>query len=217
MTGDEVYGQGPVLRGWLAERQLSYVPTIGCGPRGQNARTISAILPKDAWEIRSAGNSAHGLREYAWVMVPLTGDHSDFENALLIRRSLASSERAYYCSRSCCDRLWGRSLSRVWVGTSRLMRCVAGQPGWMLCMPGSAGISAGRSHTNGREYLRGLLAPLERGDGWTLAEQAGEVCPDATGQLSFFVGPDGADGTPAGRVPRPHQVHRTRTLRGAER
>ncbi|GAA0914064.1 hypothetical protein GCM10009549_28130 [Streptomyces thermoalcalitolerans] len=151
VTGDEIYGQDPVLRGWLAERQLSYVPTIGCGPRGQNARTISAILPKDAWEIRSAGNSAHGLREYAWVMVPLTGDHSDFENALLIRRSLASSERAYYCSRSCCDRLWGRSLSRVWVGTSRLMRCVAGQPGWMLCMPGSAGISAGRSHTNGRE------------------------------------------------------------------
>ncbi|MBC3982853.1 hypothetical protein H8N01_09805 [Streptomyces sp. AC536] len=28
------------------------------------------------------------------------------------------------------------------------------------------------------EYLRGLLAPLERRNGWTPAEQAGEVCPD---------------------------------------
>ncbi len=28
------------------------------------------------------------------------------------------------------------------------------------------------------EYLRGLLAPLERRNGWTLVEQAGEVCPD---------------------------------------
>lgn len=26
VTGDEVEGQNPVLRGWLAERRLSYVP-----------------------------------------------------------------------------------------------------------------------------------------------------------------------------------------------
>ncbi|PWI05913.1 IS701 family transposase [Streptomyces sp. NWU339] len=101
VTGDEVYGQDPVLRGWLAQRRLGYVLAIGCkhrcGPRGQNVRTVSAILPEDAWEIRSAGDGAHGLREYAWALVPLPGRHEDgFEDALLIRRSLADGERAYY-------------------------------------------------------------------------------------------------------------------------
>src|ERR1044072_5824792 len=34
-----------------------------------------------------------------------------------------------------------------------------------------------------KEYLRGLLAPLERKNGWTLAEQAGEGCPDGMQRL----------------------------------
>ncbi|MGW5974846.1 IS701 family transposase [Streptomyces sp. NPDC055186] len=108
VTGDEVYGQDPVLRHWLAEQRLSYVLAIGykhrCGPRGQNARTVSAILPEDAWEIRSAGDGAHGLREYSWAMVPLPGRHEDgFEDALLIRRSLADGERAYYLTHAPAD------------------------------------------------------------------------------------------------------------------
>ncbi|MFD8220862.1 transposase [Streptomyces sp. NPDC059697] len=49
VIGDEVYGQDPVLRGWPAEQRLSYVLAIAyqhrCGPHGQNARTVSAILP----------------------------------------------------------------------------------------------------------------------------------------------------------------------------
>ncbi|AYN40823.1 IS701 family transposase [Streptomyces dangxiongensis] len=101
VPGDEVYGQDPVLRRWLAGQRLSYVLAISgkhrCGPRGQNARTVSAILPEHAWEIRSAGDGAHGLREYAWALVPLPGEGDDgFEDALLIRRSLADDERAYY-------------------------------------------------------------------------------------------------------------------------
>ena len=32
-------------------------------------------------------------------------------------------------------------------------------------------------------YLRGLLAPLERKNGWTLAEQAGETNPDGMQRL----------------------------------
>ena len=32
-------------------------------------------------------------------------------------------------------------------------------------------------------YLRGLLAPLERKKGWTLAEQAGEASPDGMQRL----------------------------------
>jgi SRSO17 transposase len=34
-----------------------------------------------------------------------------------------------------------------------------------------------------REYLRGLLARLERKNGWTLAEQAGELTPDGMQRL----------------------------------
>jgi hypothetical protein len=30
-----------------------------------------------------------------------------------------------------------------------------------------------------RKYLRGLMAPLERRNGWTLAEQAGDDTPDS--------------------------------------
>ena len=35
------------------------------------------------------------------------------------------------------------------------------------------------------EYLRGLISPLERKNGWTLAEPAGRMTPDASqGMLS---------------------------------
>ena len=34
-----------------------------------------------------------------------------------------------------------------------------------------------------REYLCGLVAGLERKNGWTLAEHAGEVCPDGMQRL----------------------------------
>jgi SRSO17 transposase len=34
-------------------------------------------------------------------------------------------------------------------------------------------------------YLRGLLAPLERKNGWTLAEQAGEASPDGMQRLLY--------------------------------
>jgi len=34
-----------------------------------------------------------------------------------------------------------------------------------------------------REYVSGLVAGLERKNGWTLAEHAGEVCPDGMQRL----------------------------------
>jgi len=42
-----------------------------------------------------------------------------------------------------------------------------------------------RSEPRGRarEYLSGLVAGLERKNGWTLAEQAGEGCPDGMQRL----------------------------------
>ncbi len=39
------------------------------------------------------------------------------------------------------------------------------------------------SRERARRYLRGLLAPLERRNGWTLIEQTGEVRPDGTQRL----------------------------------
>lgn len=42
---------------------------------------------------------------------------------------------------------------------------------------------AGRNRVNGQGSLCGLLAPLERKNGWTLAEQAGEGCPDGMQRL----------------------------------
>ena len=102
VTGDEAYGDNPALRAWLTDRRLAYVLAIGyrrrLGPRGQNARTLAAILPAEVWEIRSAGNGAHGPREYAWAQVPLPDRESadGFTATLLIRRNLTTGEQAYY-------------------------------------------------------------------------------------------------------------------------
>ncbi|MFC8456632.1 IS701 family transposase, partial [Streptomyces sp. NPDC057242] len=39
-------------------------------------------------------------------------------------------------------------------------------------------------------YMRGLFAPLERKNGWTLAEEAGHGCPDRPHRLSNRIGWD---------------------------
>ncbi|WP_419995033.1 IS701 family transposase [Streptomyces boninensis] len=102
VAGDEVYGENPALRSWLTSRRLAYVLAISyrhrLGPRGQNARTLVAILPERVWEMRSAGDGAHGLREYAWAVVPLPDREAadGFAVSLLIRRNPTTGERAYY-------------------------------------------------------------------------------------------------------------------------
>ncbi|MCC3768433.1 IS701 family transposase [Streptomyces sp. UNOC14_S4] len=100
VTADEAYGQDTALRSWLETNGIPYVMAVPksfrCGPRGQNARTLAAILPEEAFETRSAGPGAHGLREYDWAVVQLPGEDGEFEAGLLIRRSLADGELAYY-------------------------------------------------------------------------------------------------------------------------
>ncbi len=102
VVGDEVYGDNPALRAWLTGQRLAYVLAIGykhrLGPRGQNARTLAAILPEHVWEIRSAGDGAHGLREYAWTLLPVPDREAadGFTISLLIRRHPTTGERAYY-------------------------------------------------------------------------------------------------------------------------
>ena len=55
---------------------------------------------------------------------------------------------------------------------------------WTGCMSGSRAGSRGLSRGPGcAEYVSGLVAGLERKNGWTLAEQAGEVSPDGMQRL----------------------------------
>jgi hypothetical protein len=56
-----------------------------------------------------------------------------------------------------------------------------------------------------REYVCGLVAGLERKNGWTLAEHAGEVCPDGMQRLLRRAGWDvlGADRGPGRLEARP--------------
>jgi len=50
----------------------------------------------------------------------------------------------------------------------------------MMCSHGSARCSTGRSHgKHAEQYFRGLLSPIERKNGWTIAEHVGELEPKA--------------------------------------
>jgi SRSO17 transposase len=63
---------------------------------------------------------------------------------------------------------------------------------------GIAGIHARFAHRFGRsepreralDYLTGLLAPLERKNGWTLSEQVGQLRPDSVQRLLDHAGWD---------------------------
>ena len=50
-------------------------------------------------------------------------------------------------------------------------------------MSGSRGVRAFGAAARVREYVSGLVAGLERKNGWTLAERAGEVSPDGMQRL----------------------------------
>src|SRR5258708_17477250 len=45
------------------------------------------------------------------------------------------------------------------------------------------GLTRAEPRARGREYVSGLVAGLERKNGWTLAERAGEVSPDGMQRL----------------------------------
>ena len=64
---------------------------------------------------------------------------------------------------------------RKWSGGPRALS------GFMNALPDGSGVrsSAGRA----LEYLRGLLNPVERRNGWQLAEQAGDATPDGVQRL----------------------------------
>src|SRR3954468_20299987 len=67
VAGDEVYGADPRLAGCLEGRSIGYVLAIAGNRRlpvdaasSPTAAQLAAALPRQAWQVRSAGAGAHG-------------------------------------------------------------------------------------------------------------------------------------------------------------
>jgi SRSO17 transposase len=110
VTADEVYGQNPTFRAWLAERGVPFVlatrsdDMLTCpdGHRHQ-AKNLAALVGERTWERRSAGSGAHGARVYDWTVVALdpAGLPAGWSHGLLVRRQTDPSlgkapELAFY-------------------------------------------------------------------------------------------------------------------------
>lgn len=101
VTGDEVYGANPHLRATLEARQTGYVLAIACDHQipthaGKlRADALAKKLPKRAWQQRSAGTGAKGLRFYDWAVADIT-DTRPGHHQLLIRRNRRTGELAFY-------------------------------------------------------------------------------------------------------------------------
>ena|GEM_PF-1203003 len=109
VAGDEVYGADPTLRAELELRRVGYVLGIGCDRRVPTARgplradTLTASLPKRAWQRLSAGPGAKGERYYDWALItllPPAKSSSDGPDTqcwwLLVRRHRSTGELAFY-------------------------------------------------------------------------------------------------------------------------
>jgi DDE superfamily endonuclease len=107
VTGDEVYGGNPALRGWLERHQMPYVLAIKCterlcpvGRQAELAARLTARMPHERRLRISAGDGAKGKRWYAWMRMPLAEADAPagWGHWLLVRRSLATGELAYRCA-----------------------------------------------------------------------------------------------------------------------
>jgi SRSO17 transposase len=109
VTGDEVYGDDGALRGWLEQRPLRYVLAVrrtqrvwvtgAGGAQEREAAAVVAALGPTAWQRRSAGAGAKGLRWYDWAVVELAllARTPGWGYWLLVRRSLSDpTDLAYY-------------------------------------------------------------------------------------------------------------------------
>jgi SRSO17 transposase len=105
-TADEFYGGDRGLRRDLQARGLGYVLPVArnhrvttCPATGpQRVDQIAATLSSRAWNRRSAGNGAKGLRVYDWAWVAITppDDERVGHHAVLVRRRLSDGELAFY-------------------------------------------------------------------------------------------------------------------------
>ena len=104
VTGDEVYGGDGRLRRWLEERDLPHVLAVKRSEalwslrlRQERAWQLAAQVPAGAWRRLSAGDGAKGPRVYAWARVAIRPlPEPGREHWLLLRRSLADGELAFY-------------------------------------------------------------------------------------------------------------------------
>jgi len=101
VTGDEVYGADPSLRGELEARRIGYVLAVGSdrrvvtGAGTMRADQVAKTLPRGAWQQRSAGAGAKGPRLYDWALVDIDADQPG-HRWLLVRRNHTTRELAYY-------------------------------------------------------------------------------------------------------------------------
>jgi SRSO17 transposase len=108
LSGDEVYGADPALRGECEIHRIGYVLAIGCDRRISTdagpvrADTLAARLPRHAWQRLSAGRGAKGERVYEWAWIIHTDrvhrdDPLDTQCwSVLIRRHRYTGELAFY-------------------------------------------------------------------------------------------------------------------------
>jgi SRSO17 transposase len=107
VTGDEVYGADPGLRGELEGRGVGYVLAVArhhpvrFGGTTHRADALLAKVPARAWQCVSAGKGAKGHRLYDWAFLRL--DHNGPAPAdqagrhwLMVRRNRATGELAFY-------------------------------------------------------------------------------------------------------------------------
>jgi SRSO17 transposase len=109
LTADEIYGQDKRLRVWCEQHELPYVlatrstDTVATADwRQRRVRALLAEVPESAWQRRSAGAGAHGLRLYDWARIELlAGFDPGWARWLLARRAIPKTadepaELAYY-------------------------------------------------------------------------------------------------------------------------
>lgn len=108
VTADEVYGQNPTFRTWLAEREIGFVlatrnDDVLTSPDGhrRQAKILATIAGardpdtgRSGWERRQVGAGAHGERIYDWTTVALdpAGLPDGWGHWLLVRRQTEPGE-----------------------------------------------------------------------------------------------------------------------------
>jgi SRSO17 transposase len=97
-TADEVYGRNGVFRRFFETSGIGYVMAVGVdfhvatGTGPKRADLIARTLPPKAFNRRSCGQGARGLRVYDWAIVTTSSPR----HALLIRRSITKPDDIAY-------------------------------------------------------------------------------------------------------------------------
>src|SRR6266496_1397826 len=96
VTGDSVYGDDRVLRGWLEGHKQAYVlavssnETVSLNHEQRQIKALLAELPTAGWERISAGAGSKGPRWYDWRRVELSDPaQQGWKRTLLVRRSIS--------------------------------------------------------------------------------------------------------------------------------